>query len=113
MIVQIISAIGIANVHLVVLVPVARPGFRPWIKHTEPVAIALKTGISAKNYQREAIDAEPVPRTKVAIKTSWRNTVAIVTATLLPGAVLGLPVTCAMLLPHGRLYGRLHPLPAR
>jgi hypothetical protein len=39
--------------------------------------------------------------------TVVRNTVAIVAAALLPIAVLGLPVMCAMLLPDGPLFTSL------
>jgi hypothetical protein len=52
-----------------------------------------------------------VIRTKVATETVCRNTVAVVAATLLPGLVLGLPATCAMLLPDARLFTLLHTLP--
>jgi hypothetical protein len=40
-----------------------------------------------------------------------RNSVTVVTAALLPCAVLGLPVSCAVLLPDGLLLASLNMLP--
>ena len=57
------------------------------------------------------MDAERVTRTKVATETVIWNAVAVVAAALLPGAVLGLPARCAMLLPGGLLFALLHTLP--
>jgi len=46
-------------------------------------------------------------RTKVAAKAVARNAVAVVSAALLPGAVVRLPVPCPMLLPGGLLNALL------
>ena len=48
------------------------------------------------------MDSEPVIRAKIEAKTGFGNAVAVVAATLLPGAVFGLPILRAMLLPHLR-----------
>jgi hypothetical protein len=45
---------------------------------------------------------------KINAETRLGNTVAVIAATLLPGAVLGLPTTCAMLLPHVPLFALLY-----
>ena len=71
------------------------------------MAAVLETGIPANNYHGEAVDAEPVIPTKVATVTVVRNAVADIAAALLPGAVLGLPVVCAMLLPNDTLFSCL------
>jgi hypothetical protein len=47
----------------------------------------------------------------MATKIDIRNTIAVVAAALLPGAVLGLPVGCAVLLPDGLLFALLDTLP--
>ena len=109
-VVQIISAIGIVNIHIIVFVPVVWPVFWPRVKDTEPKAAVLEARIPANNYQREAVDVEPVTLTKVATITVIRNTVAVVAAALLPGAVIGLPVICAVLLPYASLFSLLHTL---
>jgi len=57
------------------------------------------------------VDAEPVIRPKAATIVGIWNAVPGITATLPPIAVLGLPVTCAMLLPHRSLLIVLHTLP--
>ncbi len=49
-------------------------------------------------------------RTKIAAKTVIRNAVAVIATTLLPGTVFGLPILCAMLLPHLRPVPLLHAL---
>jgi hypothetical protein len=52
-----------------------------------------------------------VTRTKLATESGVRNTIAVIATALLPSAVVGLPVICAMLLPHGWLLGLRHTLP--
>ena len=54
------------------------------------------------------MEAEPVTPAKIAAKSIIRNAVAVVSATLPPVAMLGLPVACAMLFPHLPLLTRLH-----
>ena len=110
-VVQVIAVPEVVDIHIIVVIPVVSPVFWPRVNDTEPKATVLKSGISANNYQREAVDAEPVTRTKVTTETDFRNVVAVVAATLLPGAVFGLPATCAMLLPHAPPFSLLHTLP--
>jgi len=110
-VVQVIAVIGIVDVHVVVFVPVVGPVFGDRIKETEPVAVVLEAGIAAKNYQREAVNAEPVVAAKVTAEPVFRNMVTVVAATLLPGTVLGLESIGAMLLPHITLFTLLHALP--
>ncbi len=110
-VVQVIAVVGIVDVHVVVFIPVVGPVFGDRIQETEPVASVLEAGISAKNYQREAVNAEPVVAAKVTAEPVFRNVVTVVAATLLPGAVLGLESIGAMLLPHVTLFTLLHALP--
>jgi len=110
MVVQVIAVPEIIDIHIIVLVPVVAPVFWPGVNDTEPKAAVLEAGIPANNCQREAVDAEPVILTKVTPITVPRNTIAFVAAALLPGAVLGLPATCAMLLPNPALFTLLHTL---
>ncbi len=49
--------------------------------------------------------------TKVTLITVLWDAVAVVAAALLPGAVLSLPATRALLLPHRPLSATLHTLP--
>jgi hypothetical protein len=110
-VVQVIAVVGIVDVHVVVFVPVVGPVFGDRVQETEPVAVVLEAGIAAKNYQREAVNAEPVIPTKITAEPVFRNMVTVVAATLLPGAVLGLESIGAMLLPHITLFTLLHALP--
>jgi len=109
-VVQIIAVFRVIDIHIIVFIPVVMPVFRPRIKDTEPIVVVLKTGISAENFQREAIDSKCVARTEVAAKMVVGNMIAVVAAPLLPGAVLGLPAMGAMLLPHAMLFTLLNML---
>jgi len=106
-VVHVIAVPGIVDIHIIVVIPIVRPVFRPRIKDTEPKAAVLEAGIPANHYHRVAVDAERVIRAEVTPITVLWNAVAVVAATLLPGAVLGLEATCAMLLPDSPLFALL------
>ena len=59
--------------------------------------------MAANIHHRETVDAEPVILAVVATETVIRNAVAVVSAALLPVAVLGLPVMCTITLPSDLL----------
>src|SRR6266403_1841887 len=63
----------------------------------------MKAAMSADVPYWEAVDAEPMILAIVATETVLRNTIATVTAALLPGAVLGLPAMCTRTLPGNLL----------
>src|SRR6267378_155117 len=63
----------------------------------------MKAAMSADVPYWEAVDAEPMILAIVATETVFRNTIATVTAALLPGAVLGLPAMCTRTLPGNLL----------
>jgi hypothetical protein len=48
-VVQVISTIGVGDIHVIIVVPVVRPGFRPRVHETEPKTVILETGIPANN----------------------------------------------------------------
>ena len=104
-VIHVVTVIGINDIDIVSFVPVVRPGFRPWVKHAEPIPIILKAGISFINFHGVAVDAETMILTKVAVIMVFRNTIAAITAALLPCAVISLPILCAMLLPNVLLFG--------
>ena len=106
-VVQIIAVSRVVDIHIIVVVPAVGPVFRPRINQTEPIASVLEAWVSAHDNYWVAVDAERVTRTKVAIVAVVGNSIAIVTAALLPIAVLGLPVMRTMLLPVGLLLAFL------
>src|ERR1035438_9487513 len=112
-VVQVIAVFGVNDIHIIVVVPVVRPVLWPWVHETEPKAAVLEARRPAIHLHWVPVDPEPVIRTKVATITVIWNAVAVVAATLLPVAVLGLPVMCAMLLPHLPVLSLLHTLPLR
>ncbi len=56
----------------------------------------------------QSVNAESVVPTVIASKAVVRNTVAVVTAALLPGAVLRLPAMGAIALPSDLLLAHVH-----
>ena len=63
--------------------------------------------MSADIPYREIVDAEPVILAIVATETVVRNSVTVVTAALLPSAVLRLPATCTITSPCNLLLAYL------
>ena len=96
---QVVTVIDVADVDVVGVVPVVRPGFRPRVNETEPIAAILEPGISADDTERATLDTKPMLRPKVSTESRVGDSITLVAATLLPGAVVRLPAPCAMLLP--------------
>jgi hypothetical protein len=88
---QIVTVIDVDDINVVIVVPVIAPGFRPRVNHAEPEAVVLEAGISADNHKREVENAEPMVAAKVSTVAIVWNAIAVVTATLLPVAVVGIP----------------------
>ena len=103
-VIQVIAAIGVDNINIVGIVPIVAPVFRPRINRTEPIALVLKAWKSAHNQKGKARDAESVISAKVSAETVVRNVITAVATALLPGAVVGLPVSRAMLPPGALFY---------
>src|SRR5450755_3498548 len=91
-VVQVVAVIHIVDVNIVVVVPVVPPLIWPRVNRTDPVALVLEARVSAYNQEGKAVDAEVVAGAKVSAVPVIRNAVATVAATLLPRAVIGLPV---------------------
>ncbi len=98
-VIQVIAAIGVNDINVVGVVPIVAPVFWPWVNGTEPIALVLEPGKSAHNQEGKARDAEAVIAAKVPAETVVRDVITMVAPALLPGAVVGLPVARAMLLP--------------
>jgi hypothetical protein len=90
-VVHVVAAVSIDNINVVVVVPVVSPVFRPRVKGTDPITTVLEARVSAHNLEGEAVDAKPMVLTKVSAETFVRDAVASIPATLLPGAVIGVP----------------------
>ena len=93
---QVITVVDVADIDIVGVIPVRRPGFWPRVNETEPIAAVLEAGISAHNQEGQPIDSEPMFRPKVSTESIVRNAVAVVAAALLPSAVVRLPTSRAM-----------------
>ena len=89
---QVVAVVDVGDINVVGVVPVIRPIFRPWVNEAEPIAVVLEARISAHNQEGQAVDAEPMIRPKVSTEPVVRDAVAVVATTLLPIAVVGIPV---------------------
>ena len=112
-IIQVISAIVIFDVYVICVIPVIGPVLWPWIDHGKPETIDLEAWKALYHSHGHTINAEPVGFSKRGAEAIVRNAVAMISAALLPIAVLGFPVTGAMLLPCSLLYSRVYMLGLR
>lgn len=88
---QVVAVIDVADVDVVSVIPVVRPVLRPWIHETEPIPPVLEAGKSANNQKGPAIDPETVVWPKGSAEAIFGYAVAVIPATLLPGAVVRFP----------------------
>ena len=91
MVVKVIAVVDVGDINVVVVIPVISPIFRPWVNETNPKALILEARIPAYNQEGSSVDAEPMVRPKVSTEPVIRDAVAMVAATLLPVAVVGVP----------------------
>jgi hypothetical protein len=106
-VVEIVAIVGIVDIDIVRVIPVTGPVTRIGIDHAEPVASILEAWISADNEERETADAESMIPSKGSAEVVVWNAISTVSAALCPGAVVGLPVARAVLLPCALLYAPL------
>ncbi len=85
---QVVAVVYIGDINIVVVIPVIPPVIRPRVNQTDPIALVLEARISAHNQERQSINAEPMIPPEVSTETVVRDAVAVVAATLLPGAVV-------------------------
>jgi len=96
---EIISVVHIVDVHVVRVIPVISPVFRPRVHRAEPIAAVLKARVSSHDHERENADFEAMIPPEVSAEMLIGNEIPLITATLPPGTVIRLPVVRAMLLP--------------
>ena len=106
-VVEVISAVVVVDVAIVGLIPVGSPELRVRIEEDEPVSGVLEARVSADVHERQTIDAEEVARAVVEAEVVGGYAVAVVSAALTPGAVLGVPIGSATLTPDVALLGLL------
>jgi len=104
---QVIPAVDVVDINIVGLVPGRSPIFWIRINDTEPIPAVLEARKSAFNQEGHAVHAKKVPSSKVGPELIVGNAVTAVAATLLPAAVLRLPMARTMLLPSAALLNLL------
>ena len=100
MVVQVIAVVDVGHIDVIVVVPIVAPVFRPGVNFAEPITLILEARESANHQEGEAGDAKAVILAKVSTESVLRNAIAMVSATLLPGAVVGLPMLRTVLVPR-------------
>ena len=106
-VVKVIPVVDVIDVNIIGLVPGAPPVFWIWVNETEPIAIELEARIPAYYHEWEAVDPKIVTSTTVAVEIAVWDSVAMIAASLMPIAVLRLPVVSTMLLPDNPLIALL------
>jgi hypothetical protein len=99
-VVHVIAVIHVIHVDIVGSVPDRRPGLWARVNHTEPEAPELKTRGTLDNYNRDVVNTKPVSAAKMSTKAIFRNAVSDVASAFVPGAMLMLPIVCALALPN-------------
>ena len=87
-VIHVVPAVDVRNIDVIGVIPVICPGPRPWVNETNPITLVLETRISTNHQERKPIDSEPMLRPKVSTVSVVRDTITVVAATLLPGAVV-------------------------
>ena len=96
--IYVVPVAGVINILYVVgFVPRRRPPFRPRINERNPIAVVLEARIPAYEEHRKAVDAEELVTPVIEPEAVFRNSVAVMAAALLPGAVFVIPRTGARL----------------
>lgn len=98
-VVHVVSVVDVIHIDIVSPVPGWRPGFRTRIDHAEPVTTKLETRGSFDHYDGDVMHAEPVSAAKMGAKAIFGDAISVVAAAGVPGAMLVLPIMCALALP--------------
>lgn len=96
-VVEVVSIV-VANINVVRGIPVLRPVPRPRVHHHERKAAVLEARVPPDD-DWFALDAEPISVAEMETEAVLRDVVAPIAPPLRPGAVIGLPVRRAILLP--------------
>ena len=86
-VVHVVAVVTVVNVNVVVVVPIIRPVAGPGIEHCYPIASVLEPGITIVGSERKTDDTKTMLRSKISAVTIIRNSIAVVTAALLPRAM--------------------------
>src|SRR5258705_3174755 len=97
---EVVAVVDVADVHVVIRVPIVPPILRPWVDQRHPIAVIPEPGSSAHDTERVSVDTEPVLRTEVSTESGVGDAVCLVAAALLPATVFQLPASLPMLLPR-------------
>ena len=88
MVVHVVAVVPISDVDVIVVIPVIRPIFRPRVAKRNPITLVQEARVSAINHKGETVDPKRMLRSEIAAIPVFRNTVAVVAASLLPGTVV-------------------------
>ena len=95
-VVHVISVVHVIHIDIVGPVPDRRPGLWARINHTKPEAPELKTRRTLDNYDWDVVNPKPVSAAKMSTEAIFRNAISDVASAFVPGAMLMLPIVCAL-----------------
>jgi hypothetical protein len=99
-VVHVISIIDVVDIDLVGPVPDRRPGLRAGINYIKPEAPKLETRGAFDHYDRDVVDPKPVPTAEMSAEAVFRDAISVVAASLVPGTMLTMPISCTLALPN-------------
>ena len=101
---EVVAVVQVRHIYRIGIKPVGRPVVWPWIDHLYPIVSVLESGVPTDEGHWIFIDTEDVRRTKVCLVALLRDAIAAISATLLPGVMLRLPIVHAVALPVSLLF---------
>jgi hypothetical protein len=96
---HVIPVIDIVHIDIVGSVPNGRPSFWARINHSKPEASELETWGTFDHHDWYVVDAKPVSPAKMSAEAIVGNSVSVIAAAFVPGAMLSLPIVRTLALP--------------
>jgi hypothetical protein len=96
---HVIPVIDIVHIDIVGSVPNGRPGFWARVNHSKPEASELETWGTFDHHDWNVVDAKPVSPAEMSAEAIVGNSVSVIAAAFVPGAMLTLPIVRALALP--------------
>jgi hypothetical protein len=98
-VVHVVAIVNVGYIHVVIVIPVIAPVFRPRINRCDPIAPVLEAWIASIHHERQAVDAKSVFWSEVSAEPVVGNAVSVIATALVPVAMVGIPALRAMPLP--------------
>ena len=87
-VVHVVAVIVVVDINIVVVVPIVRPVPRPRIEHRYPIALVLESWVPVICSEGKTEYTKSMLRSKVSAIAFVRDPIAVITAALLPRAMI-------------------------